>query len=164
AGRANLGEWNTLRMFLRVAAAVCLYASALALVSKAVRRMMLSVLITIHFLGISTAVLSAPPSPWIIQQTWMRVFRPFLEFVYLNNAYHFYAPEPGPASYLWFRLIYKTPDGREVGAWYKVPEMDENGRSQHSVPLEYQRFLSLTESTAPTEAPPQSVFTNAQGV
>lgn len=159
ADRRNPADWDTLRMFLRVAAAVCLFASALALVSKAVRRIMLSVLITIHFLGISTAVLSASPAPWIVTQTWMRVFRPYLEFVYLNNAYHFYAPEPGPASYLWFRIIYETPDKREFGEWYKVPDLDDEGRIKHRVALEYQRLLSLTEAIAhPGPLPSESYF------
>jgi hypothetical protein len=120
--------------------------------------MMLSVLITIHFLAISTAVLSAPPSPWIIQQTWMRVFRPYLEFVYLNNAYHFYAPEPGPASYLWFRIIYEAPNKREFGTWYKVPDLDDQGRIQHRVALEYQRLLSLTEAVSLADPLPSESY------
>ena len=26
--------------------------------------------------------------------------------MYLNNAYHFYSPDPGPATYVWFRIFY----------------------------------------------------------
>ena len=152
-------DWTTLRMFLRVVAAVCLFASALVVVSTAVRRVALSFLIAIHFTGICTAALSAAPSPWIVQQTWMRVFRPYLEFVYLNNAYHFYAPEPGPASYLWFRVIYSTPKG-DQGEWYKVPGLDEKGRIKHHVALEYQRLLSLTESVGMFEPLPPEMQQN----
>ena len=150
-------DWDTMRMFLRVISAVSLYASALTLVSTGLRRLMLSMLFTLHFAGISTAALSAPPAPWIVQQAWMRLFRPYLEFVYLNNAYHFYAPEPGPSSYLWFRIIYESPDGKsEDGAWYKIPQLDESGRIQHPVALDYQRFLSLTEAVAhPDPLPPE---------
>src|SRR5262249_51727018 len=30
------------------------------------------------------------PSPWLSTQIWTRIYRPYLEFLYLNNAYHFY--------------------------------------------------------------------------
>jgi len=150
-------DWDTLRMFLRVCTAVSVYGSALTLSTQGVRRLMLGVLITIHFIGINTAALSAPPAPWIIQQAWMRFFRPYLQFAYLNNAYHFYAPDPGPASYLWFRVIFESPDGRdEAGLWFKVPQIDEQGRVQHPVALDYQRFLSLTEAASkPGPHPPE---------
>ena len=98
----------------------------------------------------------------------MRLFRPYLEFVYLNNAYHFYAPEPGPASYLWFRIIYEgpTPDseGKKPldGVWFKVPQLDDDGRIQHPVALDYQRFLSLTEMVAHPDALPQEFVFNAK--
>jgi hypothetical protein len=154
-------DWDTLRMFLRVLTAVSLFAAALMLVTTAVRRLMLSLLFTLHFAGIATAALAAPPSPWIIQQTWMRFFRPYLQFVYLNNAYHYYAPEPGPASYLWFRIIFESPDGKsDEGIWYKIPQLDEAGRIQHPVALEYQRFLSLTEAVAQPGGylPPEVIF------
>jgi hypothetical protein len=159
ADRDSPADWDSLRLFLRVFTVVCLYGAALVVVSTALRRIMLSVLFTIHFLGISSAVLSAPPSPWIVQQAWMRMFRPYLEFVYLNNAYHFYAPEPGPASYLWFRVIFETPEGKDQGLWYKIPQLDANGRIEHRVALEYQRFLSITDSiSAADPLPPENIF------
>src|SRR5262249_29843751 len=77
-------------------------ASPLAAVPWNVRRTVISGVIVLHFAGIASAALSPPPSPFIVQQLWTRIFRPYLEFMYLNNAYHFYAPDPGPASYLWF--------------------------------------------------------------
>ncbi len=155
-------DWDTLRLFLRVCSAVSLCAAALTLVSTALRRLVLSALFTLHFVGISSAALSAPPAPWIVQQAWMRLFRPYLEFAYLNNAYHFYAPEPGPSSYLWFRVIY-TDGSRDEGMWYKVPGLDEKGRieREHPVSLDYQRFLSLTEAVAHPEMLPTEWFYNA---
>jgi hypothetical protein len=153
-------DWDTMRLFLRVLTAAALGGAALVLVSTRLRRLVLSFLFVLHFAGISTACLSAAPAPWLVQQTWVRVFRPYLEFMYLNNAYHFYAPEPGPASYLWFRLIYTDENLNEYGWWYKVPEIDEKGRHHHAVALEYQRFLALCESTAPYDPPPPWLFTN----
>jgi hypothetical protein len=124
-----------------------------------VRRLAVSLLFVLHFCAITTACLAAPPSPWIVQQTWGRLFRPYLEFMYLNNAYHFYAPEPGPSSYMWFRVIHTSPDQEEFGTWYKIPQLDEDGNSQHPVALEYQRFLSLTESVVSTDSlPPTEMF------
>ncbi len=159
-GAAWADDWDTMRLFLRVLTVAGLGGAALVLVSTQLRRMVLSFLFLLHFVGICTACLSAPPAPWLIQQGWVRIFRPYLEFMYLNNAYHFYAPEPGPASYLWFRLIYTDENGKEQGWWYRVPDMDEEGRHHHSVALEYQRFLAMTESTAPYDPPPPWVFTN----
>ena len=156
-------DWDSIRLFLRVGSVVCLYAAALVLARPRLRRLMLSLLFVLHFTGISSACLAAPPAPWIAQQAWMRLFRPYLEFMYLNNAYHFYAPEPGPSSYLWFRVIFTTDDEKEdFGLWYKVPQVDDEGRIQHPVALEYQRYLSMTENIAQTDPlPPELIFNPA---
>jgi hypothetical protein len=152
-------DWDSLQLFLRVAAGVSLVGGALVLVSTGLRRLTLGFLFTVHFTGICSAALSAPPAPWAVQQVWIRIFRPYLEFMYLNNAYHFYAPDPSFSSYLWFRVIFTAPDGSEHGLWYKVPQLDEKGRIKHPVALEYQRYLSLTESVAaPQPLPSESYF------
>jgi hypothetical protein len=44
-----------------------------------------------------------------------------------------------------------------------VPEIDEKGRLGHAVALEYQRYLAMTESIAPYEAPPPQNYLNAAG-
>ncbi len=156
-------DWDTMRLVMRVFTAVCLYGAALVLVATAVRRLVISLLFMIHFLGIATACMSAHPSPWIAQQAWTRLFRPYLEFMYLVNAYHFYAPEPGPYSYLWFRVIYTNPDDKQdYGFWYKVPHIAADGRLKHSVALEYQRFLALTESLAALDATPAPFRANGE--
>lgn len=152
-------DWDTFRLLLRVIAAFSLFGSALVVVSARIRRMAISLLIVLHFTAITTACLSPPPSPWIVQQAWVRLFRPYLHFMYLNNAYHYYAPEPGPTSYLWFRVIYTSPDKNEYGLWYKVPRLDEQGRNDHAMALEYQRYISLTETIAPYDPiPAESTF------
>ncbi len=146
-------SWDTIRMALAVCAGVALVAAPLVLASTAVRRWTISVLVVLHFSAIVNATLSAPPTPWIIMQMWVRLYRPYLEFMYLNNAYHFYAPEPGPASYLWCRLIYKKEGAEDQGDWYKVPTVDEKtGRQMHLVALEYQRYLSLLTNIEQTES------------
>src|SRR3954469_14611740 len=71
-------------------------------------------------------------------QLWTRFFRPHLEFSYVNNAYQFYSPQPGPAQILWFCITGEDGESR----WYKMPR-----RSEMLDPLgiEYFRRLSLTE-------------------
>jgi hypothetical protein len=145
-GQARAGEWETIRLLLAVMAFVSLVAAPLMVVPQGVRRGVVSLLILLHFGGICTAVLSSPPTPWIVAQLWTRIYRPYLEFMYLNNAYHFYSPDPGPATYLWFRLIYEDENGKLHGHWHKVPDFDERGRPRYTVALTYQRLLALTEN------------------
>ncbi len=154
--------WDSLRLFLAVLSMVALVAVPLVLVSQAVRRLVVSGLIVLHFGGICTAVVSAPPSPWLVQQIWGRVYQPYLEFMYLNNAYHFYAPEPGPASYLWFRMFYEDADEKLWAHWLKIPDIDEKGLAQEHSGARIPRMLAVTENVAPTDPLP-SMFTNADG-
>src|SRR5437868_1267675 len=156
-------DWDSMRLFLAVLFVAALAAAPLLLVSQSLRRLIVSVLIVLHFVGICTAVVSAPPAPWLVQQIWGRIYQPYLEFMYLNNAYHFYAPEPGPASYLWFRMYYEDAEGKLWAHWIKVPDVDVNGWHKNSVALEYQRMLALTENVVPTEPTPSMYVTHLDG-
>ena len=35
-----------------------------------------------------------------------RVYRPYLNLLYMTNAYHFYSPDPGTSSVMWFAVYY----------------------------------------------------------
>jgi hypothetical protein len=98
-------------------------------------------LVLVHFGGILTAVTSIPPPtsppPWIPNQLWVHFYRNYLQFMYLNNAYHFYSPEPGPPTLVWFNIDYSDGSSR----WVRIPERD-----QFRTRMEYQRRLALTES------------------
>ena len=100
------------------------------------------VLILIHFGGMITAATTIDPpgaaAPWVSEMLWVHVYRPYLQFMYLNNAYHFYSPEPGPPALVWFHIKYK--DGRVK--WFKIPHRDDD-----PVPIHHTRLLSITEST-----------------
>jgi hypothetical protein len=98
---------------------------------------LVSLLIVLHFGGILTAVTTVPPTPWLTTVLWTRFYRPYLEFMYLNNAYHFYAPEPGPATLAWFYIRYDDGSAR----WFEIPRRDA-----HAFTLQFQRRLSLGES------------------
>jgi hypothetical protein len=145
-------EWDSARLVFRVLAAVAGFSAILLLFSSKVRRVVVSVLIVIHFGGILTAVAS-PSGGWVANQLWAYVYRPYLQFMYLNNAYHFYAPEPGPTPMLWFCIEYEPdPDGSRNLRWVKVPNMDKDRNSLRAdgtalwPKLEATRRLSLAES------------------
>lgn len=109
------------------------------------RKVVITLLVVFHFGGIATAILSpAPPgqnASWLAIQSWVRVYRPYLTFMYLNNAYHFYSPEPGPATLIWCYIIYSRGEGPERerwGEWVKFPLKDKS-----PVPIHYLRLISL---------------------
>jgi hypothetical protein len=81
-----------------------------------------ALLIVLHFAAILTAVTVVPPangqSPYLANQLWTRVSRPWLQMTLMNNGYHFYAPEPGPSALLWFRVEFA--DGESV--WVRIPD------------------------------------------
>ena len=112
-------------------------AALLFLLPRTIRRALVSLFIVLHFGGILTAVMTVPPTPWLANVLWTRFYRPYLEFMYLNNAYHFYAPEPGPATLAWFYIKYDDGSAR----WLEIPRRDA-----HAFALQYQRRLSQMES------------------
>jgi hypothetical protein len=147
--------WDTLRLFLSIAALVALMGGSILLLPGVGRRIVISLLIVLHFLGILTAVTAAPPAPWLANVAWTYFYRPYLEFMYLNNAYHFYAPEPGPAFILWFRIEYSRQGDDDIHLhWERVPLLDEEGWPQYPLALQYQRRLALAENATRANAPP----------
>jgi hypothetical protein len=137
------------------AAAAAFLGFLLVLCPPWVRRLAVSLVIVFHFGGICTAVLAAPPQPWVFEWLWVNIYRPYLQFTYLNNAYHFYAPEPGPASLMWYRIEYEpNDDGTRNYRWVKVPnledgeliEYDANDRPRRVPRVEHTRRLSLAMS------------------
>lgn len=137
-GSVVLQPWDSARLMLLFLSGLALASAGLMLLPVLVRRAIVGVLIVFHFLGILSAVFSVPPAPWLATNAWAYVFRPYLEFMYLNNAYHFYSPDPGPPNLLWFRLEYEDGSKR----WYKMPN-----REDYPTSVNYQRGLSMTEST-----------------
>jgi hypothetical protein len=150
-------EWDTALLMLRVLTVVAAVAALLVLLPRMLGRVVVSLLIVLHFGGILTAVFSVPPpdgqAPWLVTQLWTRFYRPYLQFLYLNNAYHFYSPEPGPACLLWFYMEYA--DGSSH--WITLPDREEHDRDP--LALRYYRRLPITESVnqlLPTlEVPPE---------
>ena len=113
--------WDSLRLALVVLWVVGLLTVPLLLLPSFGRRIAVSVLVVLHFGGILTAVtsvgLSNGTAPWVPITLWSRVYRPYLSFMYLNNAYHFYSPEPGPPTLVWFLVEF---DGKAPPRWLKL--------------------------------------------
>jgi hypothetical protein len=101
-----------------------------------------SVLVLVHFGGIVTAVMTvAPPNrepAYLPSVVWAGFYHYYLQFMYLNNAYHFYSPEPGPPTLLWFYVRYEGED--------KPVKIEIPVRSAFRTREEYQRRLSITEN------------------
>ncbi|MCS7046765.1 MAG: hypothetical protein NZO58_10445 [Gemmataceae bacterium] len=144
----------TIQRFWFVSGWVLIFGAALTAADSLTQRLTISGLILFHFGGITTAAFGQGYTPWLVGQIWTRIYRPYLEFLYMNNAYHFYAPEPGPPSYLWFYLQYLDANGERAGHWYKVPRLGDDGRHGHKTALEFYRMLSLTENTMPADVIP----------
>ena len=138
--------WDSMTMVLVVLIAAALGGVVLVLLPTAARMIVVGVLVLVHFGGMITAATTIDPpgasAPWVSQKAWLW-YRPYLQFMYLNNAYHFYSPEPGPPALVWFHIKYK--DGQVK--WVKIPHRDDD-----PVPIHHTRLLSITES-APSAVP-----------
>jgi hypothetical protein len=141
-------SWDSARLVIVALTAVAAAGAVLMLLPSTIRRLAVSLVIVFHFGGILTAVTSVPPQPWLSYLAWVYVYRPYLEFMYLNNAYHFYAPQPGPAAFIWFYVRYEDGSGQ----WVKIPR-----RQDHPLALEYQRRLSLTENVGINQTTQMSI-------
>ncbi len=135
-------SWDSAHLFLEVLIAIALMGAFVVLLPRTGRRIAAVVLVLLHFGGILTAVTSVPPrnapAPWLSTQLWTHFYRYYLFFGYFTNAYHFYSPDPGPATLLWFHVEYADDSAR----WIKIPN-----RYESPVGLHHQRMLAAAEST-----------------
>jgi hypothetical protein len=99
-----------------------------------------------HFSALVVAAAAAPPSAQVVRDLW-QVFRPYLELLYLNHAYRFYSPEPGPTMVMRYRLT--LPDGQTQEDWFPK-------RSDYWLRLQYQRRLALANALSPLKLNPQT--------
>jgi hypothetical protein len=102
-----------------------------------------------HFSGIFLATTWPEPTPWFTYQVGTRVHLPYIQFMYLRNAYHFYSPEPGPASHLFCLVTYEQTDpttGQPLADWVTHPSRKNDWKDP--LGLTYYRRLSLTEQVS----------------
>jgi len=137
-------SWDSAAILFRVGFLVAAVGAVIVLLPSIGRRIVISLFILFHFGGILTAVTSVSPAPWMMTQIWTTVYRPYLYFMWLNNAYHFYSPEPGPANLMWFCIEYQPDkDGTKYFRWVLVPDLEDG----HPVNPDGSRVFSGTEYT-----------------
>ena len=148
-------HWDSFRFLSCALFGVAAAGSALCLLPPVWRVGVASAVIVFHFTGIFMAT-TAPstgnlPAPWLTVQAFSRIYNPYLQFIYLRNAYHFYSPDPGPASILAFLI--KTETGVDSNGtkqfkteWVVIPKRPDDIRDP--LGLAYYRRLSLTEQLA----------------
>jgi hypothetical protein len=87
-----------------------------------------------HVSAIIIAPASVAPSSPLIQAVW-RIFEPYLQLLFLNHGYHFFAPEPSESTLLAFAA--ERADGTVVTG--RIPSRSTRPR------LLYHRHFMLTE-------------------
>jgi hypothetical protein len=146
---ATPAHWDSFRLLFGVAAAVAGASAAVRYAPPKFRPPAVTALILFHFGGIFLATTTPPSTPWVTEQVFTRVYNPYLQFLYLRNAYHFYSPEPGPASLLVFCLKTETEEkGRKVYTTKWVVTPTRPGDVRDPLGVTYYRRLSISEQTA----------------
>lgn len=157
-------HWDSFRLLFLVLAGAAAVGAGMVVLPRGWRYGLISAWILFHFGGIFMATTTPPPTPWITEQLYNRVYNPYLQFAYLRNAYHFYSPEPGPASML-FCLVatYKLEPGETLASivqmdpatrrkrverveWVVLPKRPNDIRDP--LGLTYFRRLSITEGVS----------------
>jgi hypothetical protein len=103
-------------------------------------RWALNAWLVFHVTAIVTAAAAVGPSSDLVHTAW-DAFSPYLEILYLNHGYHFFAPEPEESTLLSFEA--ERADGTTVRG--RIPDREVQPR------LLYHRYFMLTEHMA--EAP-----------
>jgi hypothetical protein len=148
-------DWTSAEFFLLGLIVIALGGAVLAALPSLPRKVLLSLLVVIHFGGIFVAGFNVPPGgfgqpPWLTDQLWTRVYRYYLGYIYMTNANHFYAPDPGPSTLAWFRIQYADDTYR----WVQLPNKKDT-----LLPLNYTRSMVIADSTnLGGGRPPDSIF------
>lgn len=121
--RVGLGShFDSMHVLLAPLMAVAVLGAILTALPPRWRMLVGGGLILLHFAAILTAVTVVPPpegpSPYWSSHLWTRASRPWLQLTMMNNGYHFYAPEPGPAQLVWFYVEFD--DGEST--WVRIPD------------------------------------------
>jgi hypothetical protein len=101
-----------------------------------------------HLAAITIAPWSVPPSSRLVQNSW-RVIGPYVQLLFLNHGYHYFAPEPGSSTLLAYDL--ELSDGRHVSG--RIPNREIRPR------LLYHRHFMLTEFLGSSDYYPPTIKT-----
>jgi hypothetical protein len=95
-----------------------------------------------HLVALIIAPASVGPSSELVRSIWF-VFHPYLQVLYLNHGYHFFAPEPSESTLLAY--VAECDDGTVIHG--RIPNFTIKPR------LLYHRHFMLTEQM--NDAPPE---------
>jgi hypothetical protein len=146
-------HWDSARMVVAVGGGVTIAGLVLSALPRKWRIALAIPVLMYHFFGIFMATTWPNPAPWFTIQIGTRVYIPYIQFLYLKNAYHFYSPEPGPAHHLFCLITYDKIDpdtGKAEADWVTMPSRKRDWRDP--LGLTYFRRLSITEQSSATTA------------
>jgi hypothetical protein len=105
---------------------------------------LVNVWLVYHLAGIFLAPWSVPPSSRFVQNAWRGVGA-YVQILFLNHGYHYFAPEPGNSTLVAYVL--EMPDGgRETG---KIPNRGIWPRLLYHRHFMLTEFLSSSDGFAP---------------
>jgi hypothetical protein len=90
-----------------------------------------------HVVALVVAPASVPPASSLEQSSWL-LFQPYLQTLYLNHGYHYFAPQPAESTLVSYAATLE--DGTEVSG--RIPNFGIKPR------LLYHRHFMLTEFLA----------------
>ncbi len=97
-------------------------------------RRLVSAWLVFHITAIIISPAAVSPSSETIREIW-GWFQPYVEFLYLDHGYHFFAPEPAESTLLAY--VAHRPDGTDVRG--RIPDRTTQPRQL------YHRYFMLTE-------------------
>lgn len=97
-------------------------------------RWAISLWLVFHLGAIIIAPTAVGPSSELVKAAW-GFFGPYIELLYLNHGYHFFAPEPEESTLVAYEA--ERPDGTIIRG--RIPDRDITPR------LLYHRYFMLTE-------------------
>jgi hypothetical protein len=100
-------------------------------------KILVSLLVAWHVSAVFLAPLSIQPSSPLVQKVAQNYMQWYLDALYLNHGYHFFAPEPGAGHLIRYRL---TDDRGQV-----VSEGDFPNKESNWPRLLYHRYFMLAE-------------------
>lgn len=145
-------HWDSLKLPLWVGGTLAAVGGGLGFLPLKWRLSVLAVAVLVHFGGTLTATTwpdTQGRTAWMSNQSAQRFYLPYFRFSYQSNAYHFYSPDPGPASKFFILLEYEIDDPdaadgkRTTAEWVDLPKRRDNYKDP--LGLTYYRRLSLTE-------------------
>jgi len=85
-----------------------------------------------------------PPAGSLLSRSFAAALGPYVQVMYLDNGYRFFAPEPGPSHLIRYEVV--LPDGKRVEGFF--PD-----RTRHWPRLLYHRYFMLSEFVSTLDGP-----------